>query len=1045
MKTPTRYAALAWIVSGALAAAVWPHAAEQGVPPELGITVPAGFEVERVAASPLVDRPIVADFDEQGRLYVADSSGSNDNVKKQLEERPHRIVRLEDTDGDGRFDKSVVFADRMMFPEGTMWLDGSLYVAAPPSIWKLTDTDNDGVADRREEWFQGRTLTNCANDLHGPYLGPDGWIYWTKGAFAEQTYERPGRPPLVTRASHIFRRRPGDSAIESVMTGGMDNPVDVAFTPTGDRILTATFLEHPQLGRRDAIVHAVYGGLYGKPHAVIDGHKRTGDLMPVMCQLGPAVPSGLTRYTSDAFGREYRDTFFAAMFNLRKVTRHVLEPDGATFKTRDEDFLVSTSRDFHPTDVIEDADGSLLIVDTGPWYKLCCPTSQLAKPELLGAIYRVRRKGAPAVRDPRGLALAWSTMMPPELARLLDDRRPAVKDRALNELARRGAAAVAPVSGAMAKSGSAEMRRNGVWALSRLDGSDARAAVRSALKDRDESVRLTAIYAAGLWRDADASSLLVELLQSGGPHQRRAAAEALGRIGRAGVVADLVKAAVSSDDRVFEHSLAYALMEIDDPAATRSAGLTHASPRAQRVSLIALDQMDRGDLKADEVVAMLSSPQPLVRDTAWWIASRHADWGGSLAGFFDRRLSQGELTPADVTDLQQKVVAFAGDSAIQALLARHAAGSSPSARIAALGGMASAASSARLKALPSAWAGALLRAIESDDPEVARRAVSVLRAAPAAGDGARDVEAGLLRVARDAARPIDLRIDALAAVPRGMTPVDAQAFELLTTGLRPEQPAPVRSAAAGVLEKARLDRDQLSRLAGSLTQAGPLELPRLLRAYEPLADEALGMQLLEALEAAAARASVRRDVLMPVLSKYPPTVQKRAEALLASVHRDTARQAQHLDELLAKLRGGDIRRGQAIFNSDRAACLACHAIGYIGGRIGPDLTRIGQVRGERDLLEAIVYPSASFARSYEPFVVSTRSGATHVGVLRSDTPDEVVLATGGRDDVRIPRREVADMQPGAVSLMPPGLAEQLTTQELADLLAFLKATRSGAN
>ena len=227
-------------------------------------TLPDGFEIELVAGPPLVDRPITADFDEQGRLYVADSSGSNDKVEKQLAEKPHRIVRLEDTDGDGRFDKPIVFADKMMFPEGTMWLDGSLYVAAPPSIWKLTDTDGDGVADQREEWFKGKTLTGCANDLHGPYAGPDGWIYWCKGAFAEQTYERPGKPPFVTKAAHIFRCRPDGTGIEPVMTGGMDNPVDVAFTPGGERIFTTTFLQHPGGGKRDGLIHAIYGGVYGK-------------------------------------------------------------------------------------------------------------------------------------------------------------------------------------------------------------------------------------------------------------------------------------------------------------------------------------------------------------------------------------------------------------------------------------------------------------------------------------------------------------------------------------------------------------------------------------------------------------------------------------------------------------------------------------------------------------------------------------------------------------------------------------------------------------
>ena len=124
-------------------------------------TIPDGFTVEKVAGPPLVDRPITASLDEQGRLYVADSSGSNDPVQKQLAEKPHRIVRLEDRNGDGQFDHSVVFADKMMFPEGTLWYDGSLYVAAPPSIWRLTDNDGDGIADQREEWFDGKTLTSC--------------------------------------------------------------------------------------------------------------------------------------------------------------------------------------------------------------------------------------------------------------------------------------------------------------------------------------------------------------------------------------------------------------------------------------------------------------------------------------------------------------------------------------------------------------------------------------------------------------------------------------------------------------------------------------------------------------------------------------------------------------------------------------------------------------------------------------------------------------------------------------------------------------------
>jgi hypothetical protein len=122
----------------------------------------------------------------------------------------------------------------------------------------------------------------------------------SKGAPAEQHYVLSGGRSFVTRAAHIFRCRLDGSGIEPVMTGGMDNPVQVVFTPTGERIFTTTFFQHPGGGKRDGLIHAIYGGVYGKPNEVLNGHPRTGDLMPIMTHLGPAAACGLARYASSS-------------------------------------------------------------------------------------------------------------------------------------------------------------------------------------------------------------------------------------------------------------------------------------------------------------------------------------------------------------------------------------------------------------------------------------------------------------------------------------------------------------------------------------------------------------------------------------------------------------------------------------------------------------------------------------------------------------------------------------------------------------------------
>jgi putative membrane-bound dehydrogenase-like protein len=1015
-------------------------------------TIPAGFTIERIAGPPLVDRPITAAFDDLGRLYIADSSGSNDNVKKQLAERPHRIVRLEDSDGDGRFDKQTVFAEKMMFPEGTMWHDGSLYVAAPPSIWKLTDSNGDGVADQRVEWFQGKTLTGCANDLHGPYLGPDGWIYWCKGAFAQQTYERPGKPPFVTRAAHIFRCRPDGKEIESVMTGGMDNPVDVVFTPGGERIFTTTFLVNPGGGQRDGLIHAVYGGIYGKIHDPIfePAHKWTGpEVMPVLLHMGPAAPCGLTRYESDAFGREFQDNLFACYFNLHKVSRHVLAPAGSTFTTKDEDFVSSPDLDFHPTDVLEDADGSLVIVDTGGWYKLCCPTSQLHKPDVLGAVYRVRRQGMSVAPAPSRLVLREYARGSDTVGRLddlkkrLGDARPALQKSAIEVLARPPRKAdVLPLLTATPGDPSPLVRRNAVWALTRIDDPRAAATVRSLLTDSDELVRQAAIHSASLRRDREAVSQLMQLLQAPSLHNRRAAAEAIGRIGDKRAVPALLQAAGQPVDRILEHSLTYALIEIADPEAT-AAGLQSPNPRTIRAAMVALDQMDHGQLDPSFVAGLLTSAQPALKETASWIIGRHREWAEALAGVVGDRLIRIDLAPADRAELERQLGRFAQAAPIQQLMAvtLRNAFAPTEARRSSLQAMAW--SNLKPEAVPAAWLGAIASVLEGDPatPELVAPAISTLRALPLSKSNAHDLTDHLLRIATSSTNSNGLRLEALAAVPGGLVNPDQGLFNFLKSELDRNQTVSARTTAADVLARAKLTPPQLNLLADALKTAGPLEVDRLLGAFEQSTDESLGLKLVETLANSPAASSIRVDALKAHLAKYGPRVQKQAEALYAKLNVDAAKQKAQLEQLMATLSAGDIRRGQLAFHSEKAACYSCHAIGYRGGNVGPDLTRIGSIRSERDLLEAIVFPSASFVRSFEPIAIATKDGKVVNGLLRGENADELVLATGVNQEARVARRDIDEMRPSTVSVMPAGLDQQLTPQELADLVAFLKACK----
>ncbi len=988
--------------------------------------IPDGYELELAIRPGLTERPIVVDFDANGHLYVAESSGTNDDVHQQLKEKPHSILRLSDTDGDGIFDKRTVFADQLMFPEGVLCHGGSVYVAAPPQILKLTDHNNDGLADQREVWFDGKTLTGCANDLHGPYQGLDGFIYWCKGAFAEQTYETADGQPFVTRAAHIFRRAPNGGVATPVMTGGMDNPVEVVFTETGERIFNTTFFQHPANGQRDGLVHAIYGGVYGKDHGVLDGHPRTGPLMPVMTHLGAAAPSGLARLESDSLG--FEGHLLTACFNLHSVTRHELVPHGASFQTKDDVLVSSDDLDFHPTDVIEDADGSVLIVDTGGWYKLCCPTSQLHKPDVTGAIYRLKKRDTERRADPRGLQIPWKTLSATQLSKLLADDRFAVRRRAITEIGSRQDAVVSQLQKTVKSSPDRRAALNAIWAACRISSPSAREVARLGLFHQSPSVRQASSHGASLFpSDKSSSGRLVELLDDDSLHVQRAAAEAIGRLGVTMAIPRILNRLDDDIDRTLQHSLTYALIEMGPRSIPQLLAALSSNKVTQKcATLTALIGMENGRLAVsqDQLLQLLNSKYSEIRRLATSIAKARPEWSDSFVALYRREIDEdvGRLA-AFSADLG----ALAGQTAINQFIAELLLRQDVSEN----------AKASLIECVPfnvGEIEETLPTLLRDRSPDVVELVVRKLMERPELNKSLRDE---MERVATDKDATPATRL--LAA--RQLKTLGPKLFAQVTHYMSDEHPAATRSLALGVLENVELQPTQLVELAKAVPAVGALELSRLLRVFEKSKSPDVGKVLFESLMESNAATALRADQLASLAEQFGDDAQVLAARLLKDSAGSLAMQTQRLDDLMADLPDGDIRRGQEIFHNQKQACFTCHAVGYRGGTVGPDLSRIGRTRSRRDLLEAIIYPSASFVRSYEPVNVVTADGRQWTGTIRDQSSTELKLQLNATEIKMIRSDDIETMLPGKVSIMPSGLEKQLTNDELADLLAFLESRK----
>ncbi len=997
------------------------------------IHVPNGFEVSLAAKPGLVTYPMFITFDDRGRLFVCESAGRNIGDQEMEHQFEMRIRLLEDTDGDGVYDRSTIFADKISMTMGAQWYRGSLYVAAPPDVLRFEDTDGDGIADKREVVLTGWPLHSNGTTLHGPFLGPDGWMYLTYNLGRYNVKTKEGTT-LQGPGGRVFRFRPDGSGLEWIIGGGYDNGIEMVFTDAGEMIGTMTYYTNPKLGERDALLHYVEGAVYPKVVPIVNRYKRTGDLMPAMTKFARIAPSGLARYRGMSFGREYLGNLFSAQFNPHRVQRHIVARSGATFSTVDEDFLTSDDPDFHPTDVTEDADGSLLVVETGAWYLHSCPVSRIAKPEIKGAIYRVRRKGAPRSLDARGTALKLPSLQPAELARFLDDTQPAVRDRAADLLVQAGDASIASLTRVRETSASPGARAAAVFALGRIGQAAAPAAVRAALRDADFEVRIAAARMVGLARDHEAVPRLMEMVQKNEPAARRQAATALGQIGDPQAVMALLRAAANPVDRFLEHAIIYSLIQLRRPEPVIGA-LRGGNPATRKAALIALDQMDGSPLRREQMAPNLRDRDAELRRAALWVVSRHPDWSGEVIRFIRTRLLQGEFSPAEAEAVRQTLVSFCGNAETQAMIGSLLTDRSASSRQQLF--LIETIDQCSAPELPDSWKTALRQRLADSDATVRARVLALARARQIAG-----LDDDLERIAADPHESRDIRTAALSVLVTRRPALSATSFQFLLDLLRPDTDADLRQTASQILARARLNETQLLALArGSLPQADPLILPNLLDAFRGSQGPQVGKAVVDGLLSSSHPIDgISAERIPELLKGFPAPVQSAAQPLLARITKAKESRAARLKGLEPLLRGGSIDRGHEIFFGPKAGCSSCHTIMAQGGDVGPDLTGVGAIRSGIDLLEAVVYPSASFVPGHEVYRVETAK-EVYTGVQGEGTPDAVLIISGPRDRVRIPRKEIRSIRPSTVSLMPDGFADNLTPRELSDLLAFLQAQK----
>jgi putative heme-binding domain-containing protein len=954
-----------------------------------------GLEVQLFASEPMVRKPIQMAWDARGRLWVA-SSAIYPHIKPG-QTQSDQILILEDTNQDGKADKSTVFYEGLLIPTGIWPQDGGVYVANSTELLFMQDTNGDDKCDTSKVLLSGFGTEDTHHILHTIKGGPDGNLYFNQSVYIHSHIETPfGVRRLMGTGIWQFQPRTGRLEVFSM---GQVNPWGHIFDDWGQSFTTdGAFGE----GINYAFPGATFRCLPNQLPRILTG-------------MNPGQPKqcGLTQITGTHFSAEWQGQLITCDFRGHRVNRFALTEEGSGYRSKQlPDLMSSTHGSFRPVDVNIGPDGAIYLAD---WFNPIIQHGEVdfrdpRRDQVHGRIWRVSMKNHPLSKYPDLTKSSDADVLenlksPDQAVRYWAKQE--MKSRKIKQLP-------SLLDGFIKKNPTPNAILEAIWTAQtagvatlpwvlengwldgkadRIDHPQTRAAVVRVIRQMivDGGLANLTNAAGQPLSQKDCETLFQQLCNDVHPRVRLEAVNLL----RAWGSPRAIEIAASVVKQTMDENIDFALWR-----------------GCYELSSTWLPALQRGEITfADNSQGLLFALK----------AANQADASGLLLDIVEKK-SGSEAQRIELLGIIGSTVNQAQSDRV--LNYATASQTTTRERAAALQALITAQQQRQIKPRNAASLVGLLG--EQED-------AVTLAAAQLAGWW--KLEEARARLQTLAAGNSALASAAQLGIARLGGPA-AQAYLEKLLGARGK--SPTQSGILLALMQLDLARatPAVVQFLGAQTEASP-STAALIDAYLTRQD---GPALLaNALQNKTLKASVASQALQKTSASGGDTkalmeALTKAGGLTPITALDAAQMTQLMNEVKTN---GNPQRGEAIYRRLELQCATCHAIGPVGGIIGPNLVSIGSSAPVDYIIDSLLLPSKKIKEGYATAMIQLKDGANHTGYLTREDDKEILLTDAAGQVRTFPKNSVSKKEIIPVSLMPAGLTNGLRRDELTDLVRFL--------